>query len=114
MRGERDTKLGQVGRPVSLQGFNRFDYFQGVPDCIPKRSIHIGDKGAHTLARAFADFHHPFRKLTALFKGFHKRTAARFDVQNDAIVVRRKLFAHNTGNNQRQAIHRCGNVTERI
>ena len=108
------AKLGQVTRTDPLQGLDRLDHLKGIADRITQGCVHICDKRAHPLARMLPNLHHRPRQLNRIIGGLHKRTASAFDVQHDAVVVRRELFAHDARCDQRNTVHRGGHVAQGV
>ena len=112
--GQRHAQLGEVGGAVSLQGLNGLDDLQGVADGVAQRPVHVGDEGADSLACPLANIHHGLGQSAAVLLGLHEGTAARFHVQQDAIVIGGQLLAHDGGGDEGEGIHRGGYVAEGV
>ncbi|EJK92459.1 hypothetical protein UUU_04450 [Klebsiella pneumoniae subsp. pneumoniae DSM 30104 = JCM 1662 = NBRC 14940] len=92
------------------QELHRFANFNGVAGAGGQYLIHIGQQRGGAHAGAVGDTHDRFGQRGREFISRHKRAAADFDVHHQRIQPFRQLLRQNRGGNQRDGVHRRGNI----
>ena len=99
---------------MSLQDIHGFDYFEAVADAKAQRRIHIGNEGYRAAACAFTNSHHRLGKFDGIIQRLHERTAAGFDIEQDAVAACSELLAHDGRSNQGDTVNRCRHIAQGI
>ena len=109
-----DAQFGQIRRAVPVQRLHRLRHLDGVAGGAAQRLVHVGDERRRPFARAGADVDHRLRQGQRVLLGLHKGAGAGLNVQQNRICTGGNLLAHDAGGDQRQAVHRGGDVPQSV
>ena len=92
----------------------RFAYFQRVTRAGGEHLVHIGKQRGGGAARAVGYADDRLRQLERRLEGRHKGAGADFDVHHQRVQPFRQLFRQNRGGDQRNRIHRGGDIARGV
>ncbi len=114
IRGKFNANSVKPALRSALQYINGFANFNCISYGAAQRLIHISHDCAAFFTCRFRCLFHNCSELFRFFTSFHECARSPFNVKKNTVGIDCKLFAHNAGADQRNAVNSSGCITQRV
>ena len=111
---EPDGEFDDVFRASAGQHLHRFLDLDRVARGEAQRGVHVGQQGHRVDAGVLAQGHHGLGEFAGACLVLHEGAAADLDVQHQRTGAFGDLLAHDRGGDQRDGLHRAGDVPQGV
>ena len=113
-RARFQYQLREVGRPLTGDRLGRLADLERVSDGSSERLVHVREQADDLTPGAAAEVDHLLREDARVVERLHERAVADLDVEDDGVRSGRDLLGHDRRGDERDDVHRPGDVAERV